>query len=402
MRISTAMVHEASTQAMQKQQSELLRTQQQLSSGRRMLSPGDDPIAASHALSLRSGESVTSQYVTNQTAAKAGLSMAESSLGTVGGLLIEVRTLVVYAGNGTLTNSDRQSIATELRGKYKELLGLANSKDGQGRYLFAGFQDGTAPFSDGAAGVTYNGDQGRPAMAVSGSREIPTSDNGHSVFELGRSGNGVFKTAAAAANTGSGIASVGLVYDASLVTGHSYRLDFAGASPRTYSVVDVTAGTTLSAGNAYASGTAIRFDGIELSVAGAPAAGDSIDITPSTSQSIFKTLSDAIGVISAPFTGAAGSASYATRLGTALAEIDSGSERVLAVRSELGSYLNELDTLASVTEGRLELLAQQRAELEDLDYAKAASDLARQQMVLEAAQRTHVRVTSMSLFDYLR
>ncbi|MBI3376530.1 MAG: flagellar hook-associated protein FlgL [Betaproteobacteria bacterium] len=401
MRISTAMIHEGSVQAMQKQQSELLRTQQQLSSGQRMLAPSDDPIGASQALTLRSAEAITAQYATNQSAAQASLSLAESSLGTIGELLNSARTLVVNAGNGSLTNSDRQSIAIELRGMYKELLGLANSRDGQGRFLFAGFQDGTAPFSDTAAGVVYNGDQGRPAMAVSGAREMPASDNGHSIFELGRSGNGVFETSTAAANTGSGIASVGLVYDASLLTGHSYRVDFAAGAARSYSVIDVTAGTTLSAGNAYASGTAIRFDGIEISLEGAPAAGDSVNVVPSTNQSIFKTLSDAITTISTPYTGAAGSARFATQLGSALAEIDSGTERVLTVRSEFGSYLSELETLRSATAGRSEFLARQRAGLEDLDYAKAASELSRQQLVLEAAQRTYAKVSSMSLFNYL-
>jgi flagellar hook-associated protein 3 FlgL len=395
------MIFDASTAAMLDQQAALLRTQQQLSTGRRMLAPSDDPIAASQALAVRTAESRAEQYAENQGTARDALAMAESKMASIGDLLIAARTLLVSAGNATQSNSDRAAIATELRGMYAELLGLANARDGQGRYLFAGYQDGSAPFSQSVAGVSYNGDQGRRTVAVAGSREIPTSDNGHSIFELGRSGNGVFKTAANAANTGAGMVSVGRVYDATLLTGHAYRIDFStGASPA-YSVVDVTAATTLSTGNAWNSGAAIRFDGIEVSIENSPGNSDSFNITPSTPQSLFKTLSDAIDGVSSPVSTSADAARFNSLLGTALTELDSGTERVLMARTELGAHLGELDGLASANEAERVLLAGQRSRLEDLDYAQAMSDFARQQMALEAAQRTHVKVTGMTLFNFL-
>lgn len=401
MRVSTGMIFDASTAAMLDQQAALLRTQQQLSTGRRMLVPSDDPIAASQALAVRTGESRAEQYAENQATARDGLAMAESKMASIGDLLIAARTLLISAGNATQSNSDRAAIATELSGMHAELLGMANAQDGQGRYLFAGYQDGSAPFSQSVAGVSYNGDQGRRTVAVAGSREIPMSDNGHSIFELGRSGNGVFKTAAGAANTGAGMVSVGRVYDATLLTGHTYRIDFSVGPSPIYSVVDVTAATTLSTGNAWASGAAIRFDGIEVSIENAPANGDRFDITPSTPQSLFKTLSDAINAVSFPFTTSADAARFNTLLGTALVELDSGTERVLMARTELGAHLGELDGLTSANEAERVLLAGRRSRLEDLDYAQAMSDLARQQMALEAAQRTHVKVTGMTLFDFL-
>lgn len=401
MRVSTGMIFDASTGAMLDQQAALLRTQQQLATGRRMLSPGDDPIAASHALAVRTGESRAEQYAQNQSAAREMLAVVEGKFTSIGDALVAARTLLVSAGNASQNNADRANIAASLRGIHAELLGLANSQDGQGRYLFAGYQDGSAPFTQSATGVAYNGDQGRRMLAVSDSREIPVSDNGHSIFELGRSGNGVFKSAAGAANAGAGVVSVGRVYDATLLTGHTYRIDFSVGAAVTYSVVDVTAATTLSAGNAWTSGAAIRFDGIEVAIEQPPSNGDRFDITPSTAQSLFKTLSDAIAAVAASVASPADAARLDTRLGTALSELDSGSERVLTARAEAGAYLGELDGLTSANEAGRLLLAEQRSRLEDLDYAQAMSEFARQQLALEAAQRTHLRVTGMTLFDFI-
>jgi flagellar hook-associated protein 3 FlgL len=405
MRISTGMMFEVATRGMLNDQAELLRTQQQMASGRRMLAASDDPVAASRALGLRADEALSAQQAANQSSARGGLEIAESRLGAVGELLTNARTLIVAAGNGALANSDRQSIAAELRGLYAELLGMANAQDGQGRYLFAGYQDGTQPFTQTNAGVVYNGDQGSRALAVTGARQIAVSDNGHSIFEMGRSGNGVFKTAVANSNAGAASASVGGVYDAALLTGHSYNVVFAvAAGVTTYDVIDLTGNppgspppVTLSAASAYTSGAAIRFAGIEIAVEGEPANGDRIDVTPGTNQSLFKTLSDAINAVSGPSSAAL----RATGLGSALAELDSGSERVLAVRAEFGSRLRELDDLGALGESERMLLAGQRSKLEDLDYAKAASDFQRQQLALEAAQKTQVRMTSLSLFNFI-
>ena len=199
-------------------------------------------------------------------------------------------------------------------------------------------------------------------------------------------------------NTGTASASVGGVYDAALLTGHSYRLVFNAS---TYDVLDITAGTTLSTATAYTSGAAIRFDGMEISVEGSPAIGDRIDVTPSTNQSLFKTLADAINAVSAPAGTPSAAARRTTNLGTALAELDSGAERVLAVRADFGSRLRELEDLGALGERERVLLAGQRSRLEDVDYAKAASDFQRQQLALEAAQKTQVRMTSLSLFDFI-
>ena len=119
-----------------------------------------------------------------------------------------IQTLAVNAGNATQTAEEKKMLNTELQGRYQELLGLANSTDGNGVYLFSGFQGGIKPFTESAYGqVSYNGDEGVRKIQISSGRQIPISENGNEVFRNIKNGNGTFVTAAGTANTGSGVVS---------------------------------------------------------------------------------------------------------------------------------------------------------------------------------------------------
>ena len=127
MRISTNTVYDQGVSAILRQQEDMLKTQQQISTGRRILTPADDPVAAARALDISQAESLNNQYARNQTNATSSLGLAESVLQGVTSLIQDVRTVALNAGNATLADNDRASLATELRGRLEELIGLANS-----------------------------------------------------------------------------------------------------------------------------------------------------------------------------------------------------------------------------------------------------------------------------------
>src|SRR5690606_34647445 len=119
-----------------------------------------DPVAASRAVEASQAKAINTQYGANQAAARDALALAESTLGNIGDALQDARTLLVAANSGSLTNDDRMSLAIDLQGKLDQLLGLANSRDGAGAYLFAGYQDAQQPFMPNADGsADYYGDQ---------------------------------------------------------------------------------------------------------------------------------------------------------------------------------------------------------------------------------------------------
>lgn len=404
MRVSSNTIFDSNVAALNQQQARLLQTQQQVSSGRRILTASDDPVAATRALDITQSDAMNTQYASNRTAARHTLSLAESTLQSVTSLLQDVRTATISAGNGAFTNSDRQTVAAELSGRLQELTGLANSTDGAGNYLFAGFQSKTQPFVDTPAGMGYFGDDGQHLVQVGATRQMASSDSGADVFMRVKNGNGTFVTQAATANTGNGVASLGSVINPALLTGNNYSVTFSVAGGvTTYDVTNTSTAAVVSTGNPYVSGQAISFGGMQFDIQGAPANGDAFTVSPSANESIFKTISDLVAALNTPLaSGAAGGMAQLTgSLQRGLNNLDNALNNILTTRSSLGLRLNEIDALQTAGEDLSLQFKQTLSQLQDVDYNKALSDLTQQQMYLQAAQKSFAKVSDLSLFSYI-
>jgi len=398
MRISTSMMYDLSTAGMAEQQSALYKTQQQMSTGRRILSASDDPSAASSALRISQGLAVTAQQQSNQQSANNTLAQSESALGSAGDLLQSAGSLLLSAQNATMSSSDRAAVALQLDGLLQQMTSLANSRDGAGGYLFAGYSETTQPFVAGAGGVAYNGDDGVRQLEVAPGRQLGITANGADTFMRIKTGNGVFATAAAATNGGTAIIDSGSVTNPAALTGHAYQVVFsvAGASS-TYDVLDTTAGTTVSSGNAYATGSAISVAGMQFSISGQPANGDSFSAQPSGNQSVFKTLADGIAALKS----GSNNAVRTSDVNAVLANLYQAQDNVSLARSALGSNMTELSTLTGVSGTAVVSQKARLSDLQDLDYAAAATDLSARQTALQASQQTFAKLSKLSLFNYL-
>ncbi|MCC6916453.1 flagellar hook-associated protein FlgL [Nitrosomonas sp.] len=183
MRVSTSTLYDQGTRSMLQQQDGMFRLQQHLSTGKRIMTPSDDPIGAARAHELSQSLSLNTQYTDNRHRATDSLQLVDSTLGSVSNVIQNVRTMAVAAGNPAFSDSERKMMAVELRGHFEELLGLANTKDEQGNYLFSGFKGNTRSFEQTANGVEYKGDQEQRLIQVSGSRQLPVSETGDAIFE---------------------------------------------------------------------------------------------------------------------------------------------------------------------------------------------------------------------------
>jgi flagellar hook-associated protein 3 FlgL len=192
MRISTQSFYEQSKSAMSSLQSNLLRTQQQLGAGTKILAPSDDPLGATRALSVSQSIALHAQYAASRSHTTQSLSMEENALHSVTDVLQDVKTQLIEAG-GTMSDADRATIATTLQSSLDQLQGLANTDDGNGQFLFAGFKSGTAPFvRQGDGSISYVGDQGQRLSQVDVSRQMAGTDDGLRVFQ--HAGGDVFAT----------------------------------------------------------------------------------------------------------------------------------------------------------------------------------------------------------------
>ena len=181
MRISTQMMYQQNMRGITDSQSKWLSYGEQMSTGKRVNRPSDDPIAASQAVVLSQAQAQNSQYTLARSFASQRVGLEESVLGQVTTALQSAQDKIVYAGNGSLSDNDRSSIATDLQGIRDQLLNLANSTDGNGRYIFAGYKT-DAPAFDQATGK-YDGGDTPIRQQVDSARNMQISHTGQEVFE---------------------------------------------------------------------------------------------------------------------------------------------------------------------------------------------------------------------------
>ncbi len=191
MRISSNQMYTNGIDGILKLQSDLYTTQNQIDTGRRIVTPKDDPVGAAQALMVSQSLSVNDLYIKNQGTATDKLNNLDSTLSSVNDQLQSIYSSAVAAGNGAYSDADRAAIATQLKAGLANLVALGNSQDGTGRYIFAGFKSttppfavtaNTTPFSLANPYVAYSGDDGVQTLQVDASTNLPTSEPGSQVF----------------------------------------------------------------------------------------------------------------------------------------------------------------------------------------------------------------------------
>lgn len=208
MRVSTSMMYNSGLRGILNLQSELYKAQNQLSTGRRILTPADDPIGASEALEISQSQGVNKQFMNNQSDAEVQLTLAESIVGSVGDTLLRLSELAEQAGNPTYSEAQRGMLVAEMKLNLQTVIGLANTQDGTGLHIFAGTKTWQEPFAVNtgatppASGatvpayglsnthVTYSGDAGAPTLQVTASKTMAVSESGMEVFMQVRDAQG--------------------------------------------------------------------------------------------------------------------------------------------------------------------------------------------------------------------
>ena len=141
-------------------------TQNQLSSGLAFTDPSQDPVAAGEVNNLNTALSQSQQYQTNANAAQSSLGTEDNTLSQVETQLQNLRDLVLQANSGTNTAQNLSSLASQAVQIQSGLLALANTQDGNGQYIFAGYATQTQPFDQTATGATYAGNQGQQMVQI--------------------------------------------------------------------------------------------------------------------------------------------------------------------------------------------------------------------------------------------
>jgi flagellar hook-associated protein 3 FlgL len=403
--ISTSSLYQQGISSILAAQAQVAQTQEQISTGKMVNVPSDNPVAATQILQASDSQSINTQYASNQTMAQSLLSQTDSTLSQVTNVMQNVSTTLVSANNSSLSAANRQSLATTLQSQLQDLVSLANTQDAQGNYLFAGYQASSPPFTQTATGVQYTSDAGVRSVPVSGSRNIQTNVTGDTVFQRVRTGNGVFATGAALTNTGNAQIDAGQVTSPSAVTGDNYSIQFAVAGGQTsYSVTDTSTGQPVNApaaSNAFTSGSAISFDGMQMTISGTPANGDTFTVAPSQNQSVFTSIEQAITMLQTSASATSGTGALGG-LSTVLQNVQNALGQVSSVQSGVGARENELTTLGTMNTALNLQDTSTISTLQSTNTAVAASNLAQEQITLQAAEQSFADISNNNLFSYIK
>jgi flagellar hook-associated protein 3 FlgL len=378
MRVTDTMIYGGSTDAMLKLQSSITKLQEQSTSGR-VLTPSDDPVASARALDLTQAQSVNKQFATNRANAADLLKANESTISNVVSIITDVKSQAINAGNATYSNADRANLATALKGDFQQMLGYANTTDGLGNYAFAGYKSTTQPFTQNPTTgvVTYNGDQGVQTLQVDSGRTMEVSASGQALFQ--GPGGDVFKTmndlitalqtpVDPVANTTEAAASK-VVYDT------AFGVAITGMPTPTQIQIDAATAAATPAQTAAANDAASR----------AQQAHDTdytrTDFTPGSSGALNQVLAKSGKAIDAAMNNAV---TIQASVGSNVAELsaldDSGSAKDIQYASTIADLMGQGPT----------------------DLTKTISELAQQQTLLQAAQKTFVTTTGLTLLNYLK
>ncbi len=434
-RTGSANTFDAAVRNITIRQNKLSGLQENLTSGKKVVRPSDDPTGAASAERALSRISRIANDQRVLESQRNAISVAESTLGDITDTLQRFRELVVNAGSGVLSSSERSSIAVELQGLRNQVFTLANTKDTNGLPLFGALGSALAPFvgpQDTAPDYTFNG---LPGQIASSDVSIPFALDGDSAFMHQPSRDMVFNTTVT--NTDDHMISSGrsLITDNVVLSGipdgstnlatiastaaaasaagapyPQYKINFTaidtttvpGTTTATYSVTETpsVSGTIDDVTVSYPSGKATDIEvtavpGLAFTISGTPKVNDTVTIT--SSPSIFSVLDNAINDLrNAPNNNSATQA-----VSQALHNIDIGMSRVSAVRGQAGDLLNRADRISGNQEKRSIQLEADRSRAEDLDMVKGISDFQNQQTGFSAALQSYAQVQKLSLFNFI-
>ncbi|QYY29621.1 MULTISPECIES: flagellar hook-associated protein FlgL [Cupriavidus] len=404
MRVATSTLYQQGLASMNMQQSSLLHIQQQLGTGRKVLTPSDDPVAATRALGVTQASAINDQYTTSRNQANISLGMEENTLSTVTTVTQNIQTLLVQAGNGTLSDVDRASLATALKGQYEQLLGLANADDGNGQYLFGGTLSGSPPFVQGGGSVQYIGNTEQQQYQVDVARQMPAGSNGREVFQSVQ-GSAGYVLKGNSANTGSATyGQVSTTDPTNPLYGTPLTLTFDDSSgSMQYTITDPSGNPVGGTPLAYTDPGQIAVAGVTFTVKGAPKTGDTISIQPASQAGtdMFANLKSVIDALDAPVHSDADSANLNNVIATGIRQFSNSLDNVLTVRASVGSRMQELDALDTIGTNRGLNYTETLSGLQDLDYASAITEYYQRQTALQGAQQSFMQIQGMNLFKYL-
>lgn len=432
MRIATSSIYNSQAASIDDLVAQQQQLGQQLSSGKSLNAPSDNPTQIAQDLELRSALAAENQGTQNISNAKAQLTTIDGALSTLTDIMQKARGVAVEAASGFTNATQRQALGSQVDSLLQEAIGVANTKYA-GKFVFAGTAGPYTPpvTANGSpvSGVAFNGNLGGQSEQLYNGEAIPNSvtlqqafnykspDGSPDVFQtlitlrdsiekgtvVSESASRVNNpntalTAAMPINT-AGILSTPLSPDAS---GNANILITSSMTGPAGATVTIPAGSTMTAvlaainGASASTGVTASFDYRQQRLALTSASGPfQVGDVPTTPPG------GAAGNFVEAF-GLQSQADLTTNVSRQLGDVDKVMQTLLTTRATLGGSIQTLSTLGQSTSSQVVNDTKVQSGIEDADIAKVISQFSQTQTALQAAYGTTTRLESKTLFDYLQ
>nr|WP_086941123.1 flagellar hook-associated protein FlgL [Thaumasiovibrio occultus] len=393
-RIASFHDYQSTARDINRQQVRVHHNQEQLATGKRVLTAGDDPVASIHTQNIEQQQTQLDQYLNTINLARNRLTSAEAAISEAEQIADTGKRKVMLMINGALASEDRQAYRQDVQSMFDSIMDLANTRDESGNYVFAGTQYDKQPFfRDNLGQVSYTGDSYQRSAQIAAGIDVPVNDAGDKVFLTVPNPQGDYRS------------------DYALQDGSNFLLTHSqNTNNADNSVYDVTFQTTdtgvtyelyqdgtLVDSRPFDPKTGVQYNTLTLNFSGELKDGDRISLTRQENVNIFDAFKRAIELSEA----STGDASASAELHQ-VADVMSASFRHLnQVRSEVGIRLQSLDRQENAHEDYHLVLAQSKGRLQDLDYSKAVIDLNENMMALQASQQAFAKTKDLTLFNYI-
>lgn len=406
MRVSTSLINHNNTASILKKQTELFYTSQQLGSGKRVLTPSDDPVGSTLAFNAKNKLANIEQYSKNIDYAEKSLRTSESALDSIYNRLARARQLMIQANNDPIGDDGRKTIGLEIREITNQLEKFINTKDEQGNYIFSGSKVNTAPFakqSDGS--YSYQGDEKEREVQISDSVSVALNMSGKVIFEDIASTHEIKSYAYDSNSTTNTIGTLSGTHaflDGNQIGDYLIEMTATGIDifgPRGQVIANDVADLTdlenyLNAGADNSTGNLDLDDAVVT----AAAIGDKFIIRANNEKQDLLTGMQRIAETLEQYSD---ESHQRDLIQLSLDDIDSWLNQVDVARTEHGTRRNGIDAVSGNNENVSIFLKEQVSNLEDLDYASAIGQFTLEQTALQASQQTFSKIASLSLFNYI-
>jgi flagellar hook-associated protein 3 FlgL len=421
MRVSTLSIYNLANSSMSEANQALVRTQEQISTGKRILSAADDPVAATRIQQLNRNIASVDQFSRNIDIAENNLALEETSLNGATNLLQRIQELAVQAGNtAVLSPSEYASLADEVNIRLDELVGIANTQNSNGDYIFAGFKSDNQPFSgDSNNGYQFNGDEGQLRIEIDNSTTVASNDSAKAIFvDVPSDVNNVATSVNPNNRSDPSISvSVGNIVDQEAYD-KFYPEDIiiqfnedANVSPdaKNFTVTERSTGKVIAADQLYTPGETLTYNGVELTITGNPASadsgaglvGDQVFVDSADTQDVITTLLRFRDALNGYDGSAEGVARLENSVGSTINNLRNAQASISEVVSSIGARNNVLESTRSLHADTNLASKELLSNLSDLDFAEASTRLQLESFILQAAQASFLRVSELSLINQL-